>query len=81
MCGLISGRALISRWDLINKNEDKILRHSAFEFRKTRDHSQRIYVGNYIRMGIKNFIVLITSGKTYNVTEQEFVVMCSIMKP
>ena len=61
--------------ELINTNEDKILRHSGFEFRKTRDHSQRIYVGNYIQMDIKNFIVRITSGKTHNVTEHKFVVM------
>lgn len=61
--------------DLIDKNEDKILRHSAFQFRKSQDRNQKIFVGNYIERGINNFIVRITSGKTPNVKDHEFVVM------
>jgi hypothetical protein len=61
--------------DLIDRNEDRILRHTSFDFRKTQDHRQRIYVGEYIMMGVTNFTVRITSGKTYNVTDYKFVVM------
>ena len=60
---------------LIDKNRDKILRQSAFQFRKSHDHRQMIYVGNYIEMGIRIFTVRIVSGKTYNVKDHEFVVM------
>ena len=60
---------------LMDKNEDKILRQSAFAFRKVQDHNQRIYVGDYIEMGIRNFVVRIVSGKAHNVTDYEFVVL------
>ena len=60
---------------LMDKNEDRILRQSAFAFRKVQDHNQRIYVGNYIEMGIRSFLVRIVSGKAYNVTDYEFVVL------
>jgi hypothetical protein len=60
---------------LIDKYADKILRQLAIEFRKAQDHSQRIYVGNYIEMGIRNFIVRIVNGKTASVIDHEFVVL------
>lgn len=61
--------------DLIDRNEDRILRHSAFEFRKAQDNRQSIYVGDYIQRGVTNFLVRVVSGKVNNVTDYKFVVM------
>lgn len=60
---------------LLDKKRDQILKQFSFEFNKVQDSNQRIYVGNYIQMGVKNFMVRVINLKTHDETAYEFAVM------
>lgn len=59
---------------LINKSDGRVLRQSSFPYNKVLDTNQRIFVGEYVKAGIFNFIVRVVNVKAHQKTDLAFLV-------